>query len=231
MNTEKRSLQQPKLIVMLTRDDRTVEDAYDVFDRCKDCNADFFGFKEEPLPLDEMKKIYAHMKTCGKSTALEVVAYTEEECIRGAKMAVACGCDLLMGTIYSEAVHEICKKANLKYMPFVGKLTGRPSILEGTAEEMIAEANSYIEKGAYGIDLLGYRYTGDAPALIRKVVENVHGSICVAGSIDSYKRLDEIKDIAPWAFTIGSAFFNKKFGDGFEEQVNNVCSYINGGER
>lgn len=41
-------------------------------------------------------------------------------------------------------------------MPFVGKITGRPSVLEGTIEGMIEEANSYLAKGCdMGIDLLG----------------------------------------------------------------------------
>lgn len=45
-------------------------------------------------------------------------------------------------------------------MPFVGSITGRPSVLTGTIDEMVAEANRYLEKGVYGIDLLGYRYIG-----------------------------------------------------------------------
>lgn len=44
------------------------------------------GFKEVGIPLDEMKELYSYMKQCGKTTFLEVVAYTEEECMEGAKM-------------------------------------------------------------------------------------------------------------------------------------------------
>ena len=39
------------------------------------------------------------MKECGKTTFLEVVAYTEAECLEGAKMGVECGVDYLMGTM------------------------------------------------------------------------------------------------------------------------------------
>ena len=48
----------PELIVMLTHNDLTVTDAYEVFDRCKDSKAKFWGFKEEPFPLGQMKQLF-----------------------------------------------------------------------------------------------------------------------------------------------------------------------------
>ena len=216
----------PQLIVMLTYNDMTVENAYEVFESCKDTDAMFFGMKEEPLPPEEMKKLYARMKECGKTTALEVVAYTEEECLRGAELGVQCGCDILMGTIFSDKVNDYCKAHNLKYMPFVGKVYDRPSVLDGTIDEMIAEAKSYIAKGAYGIDLLGYRYVGDAAELNRRLVKGLDAPVCIAGSVNSYERLDELKDAAPWAFTIGSAFFDKDFDEDICTAVAKVCDYM-----
>lgn len=90
----------PNLIVMLTYNDRTVENAYEIFEQCKDCEAKYWGFKEEGLMTGQMKELYAYMKSCGKTTVLEVVAYTESECINGVKIAAECGCDILMGTLY-----------------------------------------------------------------------------------------------------------------------------------
>ena len=217
----------PELIVMLTHNDCTVENAYQVFDECKNSKAKFWGFKEKPLPIDQMKTLYDYMKKCGKTTFLEVVEYNENECLEGAKIAVECGCDILMGTIFFDSVNNYCKEHNLKYMPFVGKVSNRPSILEGTIDGMIEEANSYLKKGVYGIDLLGYRFTGDATTLNKKFVENVNAPVCLAGSINSYQRLDEVKNAAPWAFTIGSAFFENKFDGSFSEQINNVYDYMN----
>ena len=216
----------PQLIVMLTHNDCTVENAYQIFEQCKNSKAKFWGFKEKPLPLDQMKKLYTYMKKCGKTTFLEVVEYTEKECLEGAKMAVECGCDILMGTMFFDSINEFCKKNNLKYMPFVGKVTGRPSILEGTIEEIIDEANNYLKKGVYGFDLLGYRYTGDPVLLNKKFVSQVNAPVCLAGSINSYKRLDEVKNAAPWTFTIGSAFFENKFEGTFSEQIDKVCEYM-----
>ena len=217
----------PELIVMLTYNDCTVENAYKIFDECKNSKAQFWGFKEKPLPLDQMKDLYAYMKKCGKTTFMEVVEYTEPECIEGAKMAVECHCDILMGTLYFDSVNEICKKNNIKYMPFVGKIKERPSILEGSISDMIAEANNYIQKGVYGFDLLGYRYTGDPVKLNQEFVSQVNAPVCIAGSINSFQRLDEVKSANPWAFTIGSAFFDNKFEGTFSEQIDKVCDYMN----
>lgn len=215
-----------QLIVMLTHNDKTVLNAKDIFLKCKDSKAQLWGFKEKPLPIEKMKELYAIMKAAGKTTFLEVVEYTEAEGLEGAKMAVECGCDILMGTIFSDKINEFCKENNLKYMPFVGTITERPSILSGSIEGMIQEALGYLEKGVYGFDLLGYRYTGDAFKLNKEFVAAVPAPVCLAGSIDSYQRLDEVKNIQPWAFTIGSAFFENQFGDDFCEQINTVCDYI-----
>lgn len=216
----------PELIVMLTNNDRTVENAYKIFDKCKNSKAKMWGFKEEGLSIDQMRELYTYMKACGKTTILEVVAYQEQECLRGAMMAAYCRCDILMGTMYFESVNEFCKRNNIKYMPFVGKVSKRPSILEGTVECMIKEAKKYLEKGVYGFDLLGYRYTGDAVNLNKTFISEINAPICLAGSINSFKRLDEVRDANPWAFTIGSAFFENKFDGQFNEQIDKVYSYM-----
>lgn len=216
----------PELVVMLTYNDRTVSDAFDVFERCKDAKAHYWGFKEEPLPLPDMKELYAYMKECGKETVLEVVAYTERECIAGAEMALECGCDMLMGTMFFDSVNELCQAGNLKYLPFVGTVTERPSVLEGTVDGMVEEARRCLEKGVYGFDLLGYRYTGDAAALNKEFVSRVDAPVCIAGSVNSYERLDELKQAAPWSFTIGSAFFEHKFGKSMPEQIDAVIDYL-----
>lgn len=216
----------PELIVMLTYNDCTVRNAAEIFEQCRNSKAKYWGFKEKPLPLEDMKKLFADMKECGKTTLLEVVAYTEEECLEGARMAHACQTDYLVGTKYFDSVNTYCKEHGLKYMPFVGEVTERPSVLNGTIDGMIREANEYLAKGVDGIDLLGYRYTGDAKELIRRFVQEVHAPVCVAGSVNSFTRLDDLKEISPWSFTIGSAFFDHKFGDTFAGQIDTVCDYM-----
>ena len=138
--------------------------------------------------------------------------------------------DVLMGTLYFDSVKKVADEAGIKYMPFVGEITGRPSVLNGTIEGMIDEANNLVDtKGIKGFDLLGYRYTGDAVKLNAEFVQKVRGDVCLAGSVASFQRLDEVKATGAWAFTIGGAFFENKFGENltFGEQIDVVVNYMN----
>lgn len=219
-------MRRPELIVMLTQNDRTVENAAAVYEACRNTKAAFWGFKEDGLPLPEMQKLFARMREDGKRTALEVVTYTETEGLAGARMAAACGCELLMGTMFSGEISRFCADHGLAYLPFVGRITGRPSVLSGSLEEMVDEARAALEGGAAGIDLLGYRYTGDAAKLNRDFVAALDAPVVLAGSVNSYARLDEVREAGPWAFTIGSAFFEGRFGGTFAEQIDRVVEYV-----
>ena len=220
----------PELVVMLTHNDQTVPNAIEVFEAAKDSKAKFWGFKEIGLPEEKMKILVDKMKAAGKTTFLEVVDYTEEGCVEGAKIGARCGFDILMGTLYFDSVKKVAEEAGMKYMPFVGELSGRPSILGGTIEGMIEEANDLVDnKGIKGFDLLGSRFTGDAVKLNEEFVKQVRADVCLAGSVSSFQRLDEVKATGAWAFTIGGAFFENKFGEGlsFGEQIDVVVDYMN----
>jgi hypothetical protein len=215
-----------ELIIMLTYNDITVKNAYEIFESSKDSKAKIWGFKEIGIPLEEMKTLFAYMKEWGKTTVLEVVAYTEEECMEGAKMAKECNCDMLIGTLYYDSINSFCKENNIKYMPFIGDVSNRPSVLNGTIKSMLEQANNYLSKDVYGINILGYRYTGDAVKLNKELTSQINAPVCLAGSIDSYERLSEVKDANPKYFTIGTAFFDNKFGGTFKEQIDKVCDYM-----
>ena len=111
------------LVVMLTHNDQTVLEAAKIFEQCRHSKAKFWGFKEVPLPLENMKHLYAYMKECGKTTFLEVVEYTEDAGLVGAEIAFECGCDILMGTRFFDSINQFCKEHQIKYMPFVGGLS------------------------------------------------------------------------------------------------------------
>jgi len=38
--------------------------------------------------------------------------------------------------------------------------------------------------------------------------------VIIAGSINSFEKLEKVKKLNPWGFTIGNAVFNKKFVKG-----------------
>jgi hypothetical protein len=218
----------PNLIVMLTHNDQTVENALEVFEGSKNSAAEYWGFKDVGLPVDQMKKLVANMNGAGKKTCLEVVRYTEEECLESAKLAMDCNFDFLMGTLYYDSLAQLLKNKAIQYMPFCGQVRGRPSVLEGSISEIINEAKEVSKNGANGFDLLAYRYIGDPEKLAREFVKEVNLPVVIAGSISSFARLDKIKEIGPWGFTIGSAFFEKKFGDlPLSKQIDKVVSYVN----
>jgi hypothetical protein len=218
----------PHLIVMLTHHDQTVENAPEVFEDCRNSSAEYWGFKDVGLPTDQMKKLISNIKAAGKKACLEVVRYTEQECLESARLAVDCGFDFLMGTIYFDSVGGLLKNKSVKYMPFCGRVSGRPSVLEGSILEIINEAKGIAQRGVSGFDLLAYRYKGDPEELAQQFVKEVTLPVIIAGSISSFARLDKVKEIRPWGFTIGSAFFENKFGDlPIGKQIDRVVSYVN----
>ena len=78
----------PELIVMLTYNDRTVENALDLFDEMKDSPVKHWGFKDVGLPKEEIKELVRLMSDAGKTTYLEVVSLSEKEGLQGAELAV-----------------------------------------------------------------------------------------------------------------------------------------------
>lgn len=116
----------------------------------------------------------------------------------------------------------------MKYYPFCGKVYGHPSILDGTIEEVTAHARELEAKGVDGIDLLSYRYTGDAVTLLGEVVKAVNIPVVSAGSIDTYERIMEVVGTGADGMTMGSALFAQKFKkDGsFRENLELVCDYM-----
>lgn len=218
----------PELIVMLTHHDKTVKDAIEVFESCKDMPVQHWGFKDVGLEREKMFQLINNLKAAGKTTYLEVVSYTEEECMAGAKTAVEFGFDCLMGTLYYESVHEYLKQQGIAYYPFCGKIHGSPSVLEGTFEEIIDDAKQMMAKGIKGFDLLAYRHK-DGQNLAYEFVKAIDAPVCIAGSINSFERLDVMKDINPWSFTMGSALFAKDFDKNadFRGNLQIVVDYMN----
>ena len=218
----------PEFILMLTYNDETVKDALELFCECKDTPVTHWGFKDVGLPPEKMKSLVREMKNAGKTTFLEVVSLSEEEGLRGAKIAVEAGFDVLMGTVLFDSILDYLKGKTIKYYPFPGHIFGHPSIMDGTIEEVVAHARFLESKGVPGMDLLSYRYNGDARLLLKEVVKATTVPIVSAGSIDSFKRIAEIWQAGAWGFTIGSALFDKKFvpKGSFKDNILAVCNWL-----
>lgn len=221
----------PELIIMLTNNDVTVTNAAEVFESGKDLPAKKWGFKDVGLPKEEMIALAKKMKEAGKETYIEVVTYTEEGCLEGAKLAYECGFDYLTGTLPFDSVFEYAKEHNLKYCPFCGAVGGSPVVLTGSVESVVQSAKDCIAKGAAGIDLTSYRYAdGDPIELTKAVVEAVGADkVCIAGSIGNTERMDAMKEAGVAEYTMGSALFNANFvkGGTFRENLEFVLDYLN----
>jgi len=220
----------PEIIVMLTQNDRTVDNAYDIFMSSYDLDVHNWGFKNTGINKDEMQRLVKTMKDKGKKTFLEILAYDETSCFDIVKTAVECEFDEIMGTLYFPSVHQYLNRIK----PFVGKVSGIPGILKGTYAEIIADAKQLIEKGVTGFDLLAYRHRENGEDLARqfcsdiKTLTNFPVQVCISGSVSSFKHIDVLLDISPWAFTIGSALFESKFAPqgNFRENLQAVIEYM-----
>ena len=218
----------PHLIVMLTRNDQTVTNALEAFDECRDLRVQFWGFKNVGLPVSQMTRLVDRIRSAGKTACLEVVTYTEPECMAAARLAVECKFDYLMGTLFYPAVFEFLKGQPIKYAPFCGKVSGHPSILEGSTDEIIAEGRTLEAVGVDAFDLLAYRHVDDPEAMATSFIKAVKVPVILAGSVDSFARIDRVKAMGAWGFTIGGAFFDKKFvpNGSFRDQIAAVAQYL-----
>lgn len=218
----------PELIAMLTHHDVTVSNAIELFEQSKHLAVQHWGFKDVGLPPGPMKELVRRMKEAGKVTYLEVVSLSEEEGLRGAQIGVQAGFDILMGTVYFDSIHEYLKDKAVKYYPFPGHVHSHPSILDGTIEEIVNHAQQLETKGVDGMDLLAYRYVGDARQLLKEVVAATNVPIVAAGSVASLQRIAEIWEAGAWGFTIGGAFFEGKFvsNGAFTQNVKAVSDWL-----
>jgi hypothetical protein len=212
-----------QLIVMLTNNDVTVPNALELFEQAKLLPVKFWGFKDLGLDIPQMKELIGRMKAAEKTTFLESVCYREDECLQAAEIAVECGVDYLTGTIFYDSILERLKGSPVKYYPFFGKISGHPVILEGEIEEIVNHGKELQAKGVDGLDLVAYRYRQSAQIvqLVRACTEQFDIPLISAGSINGWPRLEETILSGIWAFTIGSAFFEKAFvsGASFNDQI------------
>jgi len=116
----------------------------------------------------------------------------------------------LIGGTYIKSTLPLLEGTDIRYFPYVGHIVDHPCKLRGKIEEIVEDAMKVKEMGIPGINLLAYRYNGNADELIKEV-SRVGLPMIVAGSIDSHERVRKMKEFGVWAFTIGGAIFDKKF--------------------
>jgi len=199
-------------IFMLTRHDRTVEDAALHVEAARRAGLRHVGFKDVGLSVSALKGLRESIRAAGARSYLEVVSLDRESEIASVRAAIAMGVDCLLGGVHTEDVAPLLAGTGIRYYPFPGRVSGHPSTLEGDEAEIVASAKALAaHPGVSGLDLLAYRSTIDAGALIRAVCAAVEKPVIVAGSIEGPDQIDAVRTGAAAGFTIGTAALDGRF--------------------
>jgi methylglyoxal synthase len=210
-------------ILMLTASDRTIPDAPARLEEALEGGVRHIGFKDVGLPVAELRGLAAAIRAAGGRSYLEVVSLDEEQELTSARAAIDLDVDCLLGGTRADAVIELIRHHPIRYYPFAGAISGHPSVLEGTEEEIVASARRLADlEHVHGLDLLAYRYGGDVPRLMRRVCHAVTKPVIVAGSIDREERVLATAEAGAAGFTVGTAAVEGAFpaeSTGFASQV------------
>jgi len=202
-------------IFMLTRNDRTVEDADCLVDQACDLGVTHIGFKDVGVPAPAMQELVRKIRQRGGVCYLEVVSTTPEAVIRSLETAAALAVDRILGGTDLPAARRILGDLS-RYFPFPGRPFGHPTRLEGSAALVAEHCGSARAMGCGGVDLLAYRATQAEPLdLVRAARNALPGAkLIVAGSINTRQQVHALAEYGVDAFTIGSAVFDGSFSPG-----------------
>ena len=213
---------------MLTRHDRTVDDAGDLVDAACELGVTHVGFKDVGVPPAVMRGLVRAIRRRGAVSYLEVVGTTPEAVLGSLQAARELGVDRVLGGTDLGAARRILGDLS-GYFPFPGRPIGHPTRLDGSAELVAAHCRNAQAMGCGGVDLLAYRATGADPlALVRAARAALRdGKLIVAGSVSTKGQIDALARAGVDAFTIGSAVFERAFSPGgqtLREQIEAVLA-------
>lgn len=197
----------PDFIFMLTRADSTIADAEARLPEALAAGVRHVGFKDVGLPAPALRRLADAIRRAGATVYLEVVSLDAASETASARMAVDLGVDVLMGGVRPDAVTPILAGSAIRYYPYPGEVVGHPCILAGTVEATVESARRLLATpGVHGLDLLAYRFAGDAEGLMRAVCQAAAGRpVVIAGSLDRAERLAAVVSAGASAFTVGTA--------------------------
>jgi hypothetical protein len=210
-----------EFIFMLTRDDRTIPDARDVYESVAGTGVRHVGCKDLGVRREELARLMGDIRANGHTSYLEVVSESREATLESARVAAEIGPDYLIGGTLIEPVQDILAGTGVRFFPYVGKIVGHPCLLRGTIAEIAQDARRAAGLGVDGINLLAYRYDGNVDALVEAILSATSMPVIAAGSIDSADRIQALADRGVWAFTVGTAALERKLVPGapLEQQL------------
>jgi thiamine monophosphate synthase len=210
-------------ILMLTRNDRTIEDADAMVDAALELGIRHVGFKDIGASAATMHSLVSKIRRSGATSYLEVVSTTPAAIVRSLQTARSLGVDrVLGGTDLAAAARVLGDLAG--YFPFPGQPVDHPTRLRGTPELVAEHTRCARALGCGGVDLLAYRaIEADPIELVRAAREALAGGVLiVAGSVNSPRQIHALAAAGVDAFTIGSAIFDGSFSPtkgAFRDQV------------
>ena len=199
-------------IFMLTRNDRTIEDAACLVDAAFDLGVRHIGFKDVGVPFPTMQELANNIRRRNGVCYLEVVSTTREAMHRSLLAARSLGVDRVLGGTDLDGALRILGDLS-RYFPFPGRPIGHPTLLEGSAALVAEHCKAARSMGCGGVDLLAYRAVEANPLdLVRAARAALPGArLIVAGSVNSTERIHALAEAGADAFTIGSAVFEGAF--------------------
>jgi len=199
---------------MLTRNDRTVEDALDLLDLIRPLGLRHVGFKDIGASPGILAKVAATITKAGAVSYMEVVSTTPETCLESARLGRELGVDRLLGGTQLDEIMDLLDGGETEYYPFPGRPTGHPTKLGGTADEVEAHCRTFAMRGCAGCDILAYRATEADPLELVRAARRGLGAdkrLIVAGAVASFDQIRAIKQAGADAFTIGTAVFDGSY--------------------
>lgn len=201
-------------IFMLTRGDRTIDDAAAAAaaDAACDLGVTHIGFKDVGVPRGTMAGLASRIRQRGGTCYLEVVSTTPDAALRSLEAGQVLGVDRILGGTDVAAASRILGDLS-GYFPFPGRPVGHPTRLEGSAALVAEHVRAARALGCGGVDLLAYRATQAEPLdLVRAAREALTGGkLIVAGSVRSAAQIHALAAAGVDGFTIGTAVFDGSF--------------------
>jgi hypothetical protein len=201
-------------IFMLTRSDRTVDDALDVFELIRPLGLRHIGFKDVGVAPQVLERLTSGIRAAGATSYMEVVSTTPESCLASARIGRELGVDRLLGGTQVNEIMSVIDGAPVEYFPFPGMPVGHPTRLGGSAADVEAHCRSFAARGCAGCDILAYRATEADPLDLVRAARRGLGpgkQVIVAGAVASFQQIRAIAEAGADAFTIGTAVFDGSY--------------------
>lgn len=198
-------------ILMLTRDDRTIDDGLAVVDEAQALGIRHIGFKDVGATPAQLRTLAQRIHDANAMSYMEVVSLDRGSALRAAAIAIDIGVRRLMGGTDIATTQRTLAGSGIEYFPFAGFPEGHPTRLGGAPHDIADHCASSVAQGCRGVDLLAYRSTAAPPLELIRAARQALGSsglLVVAGSINSFDRIAEVRKAGADAFTVGTAVFD-----------------------